>query len=118
MLTWRWFAARFGGALVTLLGVTVVVFLVLRATPGDAITASLGIESGTLTPAQKASLEHFYGIDKPWIAQLWTWLTGILHGNLGISLTSGKTVSSLLRTALPVTVELAVLAAVIGTVVG
>jgi peptide/nickel transport system permease protein len=118
MLSWRWFAARIGGAIITLLGVTVVVFIVLRTIPGNAITASLGIESGTLTPAQKASLEHFYGIDKPWIAQLWTWITGILHGNLGISLTSGKTVSSLLRTALPVTVELAVLAAVIGTAAG
>ena len=118
MLSWRWFAARIGGAIITLLGVTVVVFIVLRTIPGNAITASLGIESGTLTPAQKASLEHFYGIDKPWIAQLWTWITGILHGNLGISLTSGKTVSGLLRTALPVTVELAVLAAVIGTAAG
>lgn len=118
MLSWRWFAARIGGAVITLIGVTIVVFIVLRTIPGNAITASLGIESGTLTPAQKASLEHFYGIDKPWIAQLWTWITGALSGNLGISLTSGKTVSSLLRTALPVTVELAVLAAVIGTAAG
>jgi ABC-type dipeptide/oligopeptide/nickel transport systems, permease components len=118
MLSWRWFVARIGGAVITLIGVTVVVFIVLRTIPGNAITASLGIESGTLTPAQKASLEHFYGIDKPWVAQLWTWITGALSGNLGISLTSGKTVSSLLRTALPVTVELAVLAAMIGTAAG
>ena len=52
------------------------------------------------------------------IAQLWAWISGLLHGNLGISLTSGKSVASLLRTALPVTVELAVLAALIGTAVG
>ena len=118
MLTWRWFAARFGGALVTLLGVTVVVFVVLRAIPGDAITASLGIESGTLTPEQRASLNHFYGIDKPWYEQLWTWISGIFRGDLGLSLTSGKSVSGLVWTALPVTVELAVLAAVIGSAVG
>jgi peptide/nickel transport system permease protein len=118
MLTWRWFAARIGGALVTLLGVTVVVFVVLRAIPGNAITASLGIESGTLTPAQRASLNHFYGIDKPWYGQLWAWISGILHGNLGLSLTSGKSVSSLIWSAMPVTIELAVVAALIGTVVG
>src|SRR6267154_598995 len=118
MLTWRWFAARFGGALITLLGVTVVVFIVLRAIPGDAITASLGIESGTLTPAQRASLNHFYGIDKPWYGQLWTWISGIFRGDLGLSLTSGKSVAGLIWAALPVTVELAVLAAVIGTAVG
>jgi peptide/nickel transport system permease protein len=80
VLGWRWFTARIGGALITLLGVTIVVFVVLRAIPGDTITASLGIESGTLTPEQKASLRHFYGIDQPWPVQLWTWLTGVLHG--------------------------------------
>jgi len=118
MLSWRWFAARVGGALITLLGVTVVVFIVLRTIPGNAITASLGIESGTLTPAQRASLRHFYGIDRSWPAQLWAWISGVLHGNLGLSLTSGKSVTSLLWSALPVTVELAVLAALIGTAVG
>jgi peptide/nickel transport system permease protein len=118
MLTWRWFAARIAGAVITLLGVTVVVFIVLRAIPGDAITASLGIESGTLTPEQRASLNHFYGIDKPWYVQLWTWISGIFTGDLGLSLTSGKSVTSLIGTALPVTVELALLSALIGAVVG
>ena len=118
MLTWRWFAARLGGAVVTLLGVTVVVFIVLRAIPGDAITASLGIESGTLTSEQRASLQHFYGIDKPWYEQLWTWISGIFRGDLGLSLTSGKSVGGLIWSALPVTVELAVLSAVIGAAVG
>jgi peptide/nickel transport system permease protein len=118
MLSWRWFAARIGGAAFTLLGVTVVVFVVLRLIPGNAITASLGIDSGTLTPVQRASLDHFYGIDKPWATQLWSWVTGVLHGNLGVSLTSGQSVTSLIGAALPVTIELAVLAAVIGTVLG
>jgi peptide/nickel transport system permease protein len=118
VLGWRWFAARIGGALITLLGVTIVVFIVLRAIPGDTITASLGIESGTLTTEQKASLRHFYGIDRPWPVQLWTWLTGVLHGDFGLSLISGKPVAELLSTALPVTIELAVLAAVIGTAAG
>jgi peptide/nickel transport system permease protein len=118
MPAWRWFAARFGGALITLAGVTVVVFVVLRAIPGDTITASLGIESGTLSPEQRASLRHFYGIDRPWYVQLWNWVSGVLHGNFGLSLVSGKQVTGLLWTALPVTVELAVLAALIGTALG
>jgi peptide/nickel transport system permease protein len=118
VLGWRWYAARLGGAIITLMGVIVVVFVVLRAIPGDTITASLGVESGTLSDAQRASLEHLYGIDKPWPAQLWAWFSGVLHGDLGVSLTSGKSVTSLLRTALPVTIELAVLAALLGTVVG
>ncbi|WP_331772392.1 ABC transporter permease (plasmid) [Embleya sp. NBC_00888] len=118
MLTWRWFAARMSGAVITLLGVTIVVFVVLRTIPGDAVTASLGTESGTLTPAQRASLNHYYGIDKSWFEQLWTWISGALHGDLGISLTSGKSVTDLLGTALPVTVEVAALAALMGTAAG
>jgi len=104
--------------LVTLFGVTVVVFVVLRAIPGDSITATLGIESGTLTPAQIDALKHFYGIDQPWYAQFFSWLGQLFQGNLGVSLSSGNSVASLIGAALPVTVELAVLAGLIGTVVG
>jgi peptide/nickel transport system permease protein len=118
MLSWRWFAARLGGTIITLIGVTIVVFIVLRIIPGNAITASLGIESGTLTPTQLASLNHFYGIDRSLPVQLLDWFGQLVHGNLGISLTSGKSVSALIGSALPVTVELAVLAAVFGSVVG
>jgi ABC-type dipeptide/oligopeptide/nickel transport system permease component len=90
----------------------------LRLIPGDAITASLGIESGTLTPAQRAALNHYYGTDKPVPEQFVSWVGQLLHGNLGVSLSSGVPVSHLLATALPVTIELAVLAALIGTAVG
>jgi peptide/nickel transport system permease protein len=114
----RWGAVRLGGALITLAGVAVVVFVVLRLIPGDAITASLGIESGTLTQAQRAALEHYYGTDRSVPAQFVSWVGQLLHGNLGVSLTSGVPVSHLLGTALPVTLELAVLAAAIGTAVG
>ena len=107
MLTWRWFAARFAGALITLLGVTVVVFIVLRAIPGDAITASLGIESGTLTPEQRASLNHFYGIDKPWYVQYGKMLGNIAQGDFGTSLKyEGQSVNDILRRTLPVSERL------------
>jgi len=114
----RWAAARFAGAVLTLFGVAVVVFLVLRVIPGDTITASLGIESGTLTDAQRAALEHYYGLDKPLVVQFFAWLGQVLSGNFGVSLISGKSAGSLILDALPVTIELAVLAAVIGTAVG
>jgi peptide/nickel transport system permease protein len=114
----RWLASRLAGCVVTLFGVTVVVFLVLRVIPGDAITASLGTASGTLTAAQHAALEHYYGLDRSLPAQFFGWLGDLFHGNLGVSLTSGKPVSTLIGTALPVTLELAVLAAVIGSLAG
>ncbi len=118
MANLRWAAARFAGAILTLFGVAVVVFLVLRVIPGDTITASMGIESGTLTDAQRAALEHYYGLDKPLLVQFFSWLGQVLTGNLGVSLISGQSAASLIGNALPVTVELAVLAALIGTGVG
>jgi peptide/nickel transport system permease protein len=96
----------------------VVVFVVLRAVPGDAITAALGIESGTLSPGQRSALESYYGLDHSLPVQFVTWLGQVLQGNLGVSLQSGASVAELIATALPVTVELAVLAMLIGVPLG
>jgi peptide/nickel transport system permease protein len=117
-MTVRWVTTRLAGTLLTLVGVAVVVFIVLRAVPGDAITAALGIESGTLSPGQRASLESYYGLDDPLPVQFASWIGQVLQGNLGVSLQSGRSVTSLIGTALPVTVELAVLAMLIGVPLG
>lgn len=117
-MTARWAISRFVGTLSTLLGVAVVVFIVLRAVPGDAIEAALGIESGSLSPGQRSALERYYGLDHPLPVQFVTWLGQVVQGNLGVSLQSGRSVAGLIGTALPVTVELAVLAMVIGVPLG
>ena len=56
---------KVGGAMLTLLGVAVVVFVMLRAIPGDQITANLGTEAAALTPAQQEALRSYYGLDQP-----------------------------------------------------
>jgi peptide/nickel transport system permease protein len=115
----RWYLLRrLAGMLLTLLGVAVVVFLALRLLPGDAITAKLGTQSGVLTAAQRQSLEHYYGLDQPLVVQFFHWLQAVLVGNLGVSMDSGHSVASLIGTAAPVTVELAVLATLIGAPAG
>lgn len=114
----RFLLVRLGGMLLTLLGVAVVVFLALRLLPGDAITAQLGTESGVLTPAQRAALEAYYGLDQPLAAQFTGWLTAVAGGDLGLSMGSGVAVTTLIGRALPVTVELAVLATLMGAPAG
>jgi peptide/nickel transport system permease protein len=111
-------AGRLGKALVTLVGVAVVVFFTLRVLPGNQITASLGVNAGLLTKAQYADLAHFYGIGKPLPQQFWQWASALLHGNLGVSEQSGRSVASLIGAALPVTLELAVMAMLIGLIIG
>jgi peptide/nickel transport system permease protein len=110
--------ARIGKAVLTLVGVAVIVFVVLRLLPGNQITASLGVNAGLLTKAQYADLAHFYGIGKPLPQQFAQWAGALLHGNMGVSDQSGRTVTSLIGAALPVTLELAVAAMLIGLVLG
>ena len=53
----------------TLFGVSILVFVAIRLVPGDAIIALLGTEAGLLTPAQRAALAAYFGIDQPWLLQ-------------------------------------------------
>lgn len=109
---------RLAGSLLTLFGVSVLVFIVLRVVPGNEITAQYGTETGILSSEQKVALEHYYGIDKPLLAQYFSWIGAVLNGNLGVSLSTGASVSSMTGSALPVTVELALLATVLGAIAG
>jgi peptide/nickel transport system permease protein len=117
-MSWRYLVARLGGTLGTLAGVAILVFLVLRALPGDAVTARLGTEAGVLTDQQLAALERYYGIDQPLWQQFTSWLGSVFTGNFGVSVTSGEAVAGLMWSALPVTVELAVLSILISTPIG
>lgn len=117
-MTRRYLAARVGGTVGTLAGVTMVVFVVLRALPGDSITAKLGTETGVLTPEQMAALERYYGLDLPVWQQFTSWLGSMVTGNLGVSVDSGAPVASLIVSAAPVTAELAVLSILISTPIG
>jgi peptide/nickel transport system permease protein len=111
-------AGRLAKAVITLVGVAVVVFIVLRLLPGNQITSSLGVNAGLLTKAQYADLEHFYGIGKPLPQQFGQWAGDLLRGNMGVSDLSGRSVASLIAAALPVTLELAIAAMAIGLVLG
>lgn len=101
-----------------LLGVSVVVFFSIRLIPGDAITAMLGTEAGLLTPAQRASLASYFGIDQPVWVQYGRWLTGLFSGDLGISVTYGRPVLGVILERFPLTLELALLSMTIALCTG
>ena len=109
---------KVGGALLTLLGVAVVVFIMLRAIPGNQITANLGTEAAALTPAQQEALRSYYGLDQPLVVQFFSWLGNLLTGNLGFSARNQASVWELTAKSLPVTMELAVLSIVLALVIG
>jgi peptide/nickel transport system permease protein len=70
------------------------------------------------TPEAIARIESEWGLNRPFLAQYWTWLTDMLHGNLGSSWSSGASVSELIGMGLGISLSVAALALVIGIVFG
>src|SRR4051794_19126721 len=106
---------RFGAALITLVLGSIAVFLGVRALPGDPATVMAG-ESPT--PEMIADINQQYGFDKPLPVQYVTWLGQLVRGNFGISTQYRVPVASLVAERLPVTIELAVLAMIVGLLIG
>lgn len=111
-------ARRIGSALGTLVGVAIAVFVMLRAIPGDEITAAYGTEAAALTEAQRATLERYYGMDQPLLLQFFTWIGEMLSGNFGYSARAHSSVAELTMMSLPVTIQLAVLAIILALLIG
>jgi peptide/nickel transport system permease protein len=97
-----------------LLGMSVLVFLIIHAVPGDPAQAVLGLYS---TPELVAKLHHDFGLDQPFYTQYFSWLGGVLHGDFGFDYRSGEAIGHLLAQRLPVTAELAALAMLIAVVI-
>ena len=111
----RYLIHRAWQSAVTLILATVVVFLGVRALPGDPALALAGEDR---SPAAVAAIRHHYGLDQPVWVQFGRFVANAVQGDFGQSIRTGVPVSSMLRTALPVTVELAVLAILIAALLG
>jgi peptide/nickel transport system permease protein len=98
-----------------LLGVSLVVFTLVRLIPGDATLLAIGVDQ-RITPEQRELVRKSYGLDQPQPVQYLRWMEHVLQGDLGISLRTRRSVNEELRLRLPVTVELTLLAALLGTV--
>jgi peptide/nickel transport system permease protein len=105
---------RLGAALVVLLLASMLVFLGIRALPGDPATA-LGAENRD--PAVMAAIRHHYGLDKPLPVQYVTWLSLAVRGDLGRDQRE-LSVSRTIVQRLPTTLELAFLSVLIGVMIG
>jgi peptide/nickel transport system permease protein len=104
---------RLADLIVVLLGVSVLVFLMIRLIPGDAVAIMLGANS-EVTPEAMAALRARVGLDQPMVMQYVTWLAKVVTGDLGTSLWTGRPISGEIADHLAPTVELTVLALLIG----
>jgi peptide/nickel transport system permease protein len=100
----------------TLLGVSFVVFAIVRLAPGDVITVISG-DFGASNKESREALKKEYGLDKNIPQQYVTWLGEVGRFDLGKSILSNRTVTSELKTRLPITFELGLMAIVFSVIV-
>jgi peptide/nickel transport system permease protein len=115
-------ARRIVGALLSLLVLSIVLFLLVQALPGSPATSLLGQHA---TPALVTRVNHDFGLDQPILQQYLHWLGGAVHGDLGYSLAGtgrsgpvGTPVTEIIGQSLKVTVPLAILGMLLAVVVG
>ena len=106
-------------AIPTLVGITLLIFFVLRILPGDPLVILYGEGGvGSLSDADRAAIRHQLGFDRPLYQQYGSWLTDLLTGNLGHTLARGDSVAEIIQARGLLTGEIAVVAVLVSWLVG
>src|SRR5712691_1120165 len=113
----RYVAVRLYSMALTLAGLTVLVFRMLRLVPGTVVEQMIGADA-VVSQAMVDQLKAFFGLDKPWYVQYFAWVGRLAHGDLGTSWRTGKPVILLILERLPVTAELTALAVAFALALG
>lgn len=111
----RYFLIRVMTMLGILLGVLVITFLISRVLPGSPVEVLLGSKP---TPEQIAAKKAELGLDKPILVQLGVYIGGVLQGDFGVSLASGRSVWDEMMSRLPATLELVTAALFLSLIIG
>ena len=113
----RYLIVRLYSMALTLAGLTVLIFLMLRLIPGTVVEQMIGVDA-IASPTMVAQLKAFFGLDQPWYLQYGRWIGRLVQGDLGTSWRTGKPVVGLILERLPVTLELTSLAVVFALALG
>src|SRR6201989_3079484 len=103
--------------LVTLFGISIIIFVLLRVVPGN-IVDILFDAAGFVDPADKANLEKELGLSQPLVVQYLHWIGGLLRGDLGYSYVSEKPALQEILPRIPITARLAGLALLFSASIG
>jgi peptide/nickel transport system permease protein len=101
----------------TLLGISLLVFGLMRVVPGD-ITTQMGQRDVSISPEERAAMRAQYGLDKPLYVQYWEWLSGVIRLDLGVSAYSREPVWQTITRRAPVTIELGLLSFAVSATIG
>ncbi len=101
----NYIAKRIALMFVTLLGISLIVFVLLRIVPGN-ITDIIFDSAGFIRDSERAVIEQSLGLDKPILHQYLTWLSGILRGDFGYSFMTEQPAMEEFISRLPVSARL------------
>lgn len=113
----RLIASRLGQALLLVLAVAVLCFLLVQAAPGDPVETIAGA-SGGMSEELKAELRHAYGLDRPMLVQLYTYLWRLAQFDLGYSYFFNLPVIELIGERIPATLLLVISSVLCAFLVG
>ena len=105
---------------VTLIGVTILIFIAMRVLPGDPL-AMMTSESGmthTLSDEDLQAARAALGLDRPYYQQYLAWMADVARGNLGKSFWREEPINELIKRRGPITFQIAVLAVVLSWLIG
>src|SRR5438132_10556151 len=110
---------RLGFGALTVIGVSIIVFTVLRILPGDPLVASCGAEGFTkLSEAERAHYMAELGLTDPLLVQYLNWIGDIARGNFGRSFFRAENVAEMISRRGPLTAEIGIMAVILSWIVG
>ena len=116
---YSYIARRLAFGAMTVVGVSIMVFVIMRILPGDPLVAIFGPEGFTkLTEEQRAGYMRDLGLSDPLWVQYFSWVKDIAQGNFGRSFFRSENVADMLLRRGPLTAEIALLSVVISWLVG
>ena len=116
---YSYIARRLAFGALTVIGVSIMVFVIMRILPGDPLVAIFGMEGFTkLTEAQRAAYMRDLGLSDPLWVQYLAWAKSIVQGDWGHSFFRAESVADMLMRRGPITAEIALLSVIISWLVG
>jgi len=116
---YSYIARRLAFGALTIVGVSIMVFVIMRILPGDPLVAIFGPEGYTkLTEAQRANYMRDLGLSDPLWVQYLAWVKDIVQGNFGRSFFRSESVADILLRRGPLTAEIALLSVLLSWLVG
>src|SRR5919198_1576901 len=112
---WIYAARRLILAVPLLLGMSMLVFGLMRLVPGDPAVVVLGFKA---TPEGVKALREAFHLDEPVPAKYFRWLAGVVRGDFGLDFRQNEPIGRMILDRLPVTIELTLLASLTAAVVG